>query len=785
MPKPRTKRSAVREEKKRKRHEEDAESATKRHRADEPDADAAADAPPAQDPESAAPDPANGQSEDQAAWEIDVKPDENTAFPAATEYNNNDDDDHQMYGNDDIYDGGRPEREFFGMLTDEEQEYFRSADEVLELNQFPTPSDRRFFLANVYKEARGKELKLASSQSCSRLMERLILLSSTKQKKHLFEQFAGHFLSLVQHRFASHCCETLFLQAAPAVTLELGGVAEERPKGEDGEDGEEEQAEEDDEMGVDEDGNKKTPASMEDMFLLTLDELDGQLSYLLTDRYASHTLRVLLIVLSGRPLEDAKTKSLLKSKKAEHISVAGALSNSEELRKQMRPVPASFNMAVKKIIGDLTASMDPVGIRVLARHPTGNPLLQLLLELDLALRPKGNKKKKTDAAAAEPDTSLLARLLPDAPESLSNTDSPAADFFNSMIYDPIGSRLIETIITHAPSKIFKALQTNMFDARIHAYARNDVASYPAIRALERMSGKDLAEAIEKITPTVASLIERRRYNVVKALFERAAARNIKDKIDGLRNAVVSGCKHDPKNIVPVLCALRADSADAAKDAHNVAGKNAVERAAVHGAQLAAAMLAIPGPPTKAVQTSLLALTSDQVAALGTASSASASVLVAALAQPSLNAFFHKALLAALVPHTVALATSPHGHRVVEAIASIPVRGDGRSVPFHLKEQVMSQMGAREAEMRETWAGRSVWRAWKGDFWKRKRLDWVRWIKETEGAAPEAAFAATANVNAGQRKYLPKEQWEQEKASKARHRQRPPRREKAEQKQTEE
>jgi nucleolar protein 9 len=148
-----------------------------------------------------------------------------------------------------------PDREFFGMLADEEQEYFRRSDELLELNDFATVEDRDIFLENVYREARGKELKLASSQSCSRLMERLILLSNTRQKKHLFEAFASHFVSLVTHRFASHCCETLFIQSAPVVTRELGGLQEENTAN----------AQDDPEAGV--------QASMEELFLLTLDEL--------------------------------------------------------------------------------------------------------------------------------------------------------------------------------------------------------------------------------------------------------------------------------------------------------------------------------------------------------------------------------------------------------------------------------------------------------------------------------------------------------------------------------
>lgn len=62
---------------------------------------------------------------------------------------------------------------------------------MLELNQFGDAEERELFLANVYQEANGKELKIANSQSCSRLMERLILMSEHEQLKALFEKFKG------------------------------------------------------------------------------------------------------------------------------------------------------------------------------------------------------------------------------------------------------------------------------------------------------------------------------------------------------------------------------------------------------------------------------------------------------------------------------------------------------------------------------------------------------------------------------------------------------------------
>lgn len=86
---------------------------------------------------------------------------------------------------------GPGELPYYGILGEDEQEYFKRADSMLELNQFADAEERDLFLMNVYKEANNKELKIANSQSCSRLMERLILLSTPDQLKVLFQKFSG------------------------------------------------------------------------------------------------------------------------------------------------------------------------------------------------------------------------------------------------------------------------------------------------------------------------------------------------------------------------------------------------------------------------------------------------------------------------------------------------------------------------------------------------------------------------------------------------------------------
>lgn len=610
-----------------------------------------------------------------------------------------------------------PEREFFGMLTDEEQEYFRSADEKLETNDFESDEDRGYFLQSIYAEAVGKELKLASSQSCSRLMERLILLSNTKQKKRLFEAFADHFVSLVTHRFASHCCEKLFLQSAPVVTRELSGNVEEEEHEENQDGGEQ----------------TGTKASMESLFLYTLDELEAHLSYLLSDRFGSHALRVLLMVLSGRPLDQVSTKSLLQSKRKEHISVQGGRTETDEMNGQTRVVPESFTLATQMILESTTASMDPTALRVLATHPTGNPVLQLLVDLDISLNGKDKEKR---------DRLLVLKLLPGAPDSLSDNSTPASDFVNSMIYDPIGSRLLETIVTHAPAKIFKALNANFFSPRIHTYLRNDVACYPAIKALNRMSRDDVAESARKMVQEIPKVVAAKRYNVLKALFERCQVRQATEEIEALLEAVCTAYgSSDGLNLIPKLCGLDDEATskddDPAKKFQPSLQTDKQKAATLsHGCQLASALVSIPGAPAQVVQTSMLSLSTAQLVHLATSTTPSMIVIKTALSSPAEVPNFHKALVTKLTPSVMELAQSQIGHNVVNAVVGIPSKAAGPEaqaavVPFHLKERIMSTLGAGEKDLRESWTGRSVWRTWKGDQWKFRRSDWVRFVKEVD------------------------------------------------------
>ncbi|OAA59854.1 rRNA processing protein [Niveomyces insectorum RCEF 264] len=744
-------------------------------------------------------------------------------------------------------------REFFGLLSEDEQEYFRRADGLLALNEFDTPTERRVFVANVFQEARGKELKLACSQAGSRLLERLIQTATATQHKRLFRAFAGHVPTLVTHRFASHCCEQLFLQAAGRV-----GVDGDRTvPGSDEIDGDNERSEEQNE------NSEEETATMEELFLFALDELEGHLGALLTDRFASHTLRVLLVVLAGQPLSGLAARTLLRSKKKETVTVArlhepAAGEGGGPAAETARAVPPSFHRAVRKILSDVAAELDAPALRVLATHPTGNPVLQLLLELEWSERKeeksKGRKRGKAEVEAdaeagadgggadghGDGDDSqrptLADRLLRGAPASLRDPASPAADLVRTLVYDRVGTRLLETIIVHGPGKLFKALYQGLFAATaatdgdddknggsssaastspLAVYLRNDIACYPALRVLERLGRDDLTAVLKEqilaapsdatkggrtVAPAsvVAQLVARGRFHVLAMLFARSYARGVdapvvQDLVAALQAAV--GADTDPSRLVTRLCFAEKDEekeeegekektmkkAKAKADAGVIEDKQAraqgkeAQWSAAHGCHVVEAMLAAPGTPAAAAQAALLALDGDQLASLATSSPAGARVLVAALQATPPAAVVQtgprhgrsvpavapaKQLVARLVPHCIALATSPAGHTVLVAVMETPSRtpneiatsnnnnnnnsnnknttgtstGTTAHLPFHLKDALIAQLAAAEDTVRES--------GWRVDLWRQRRAEWVRFAKAGEPEGLERAVAPT-------------------------------------------
>ncbi|KAI9654692.1 MAG: Nucleolar protein 9 [Alyxoria varia] len=625
--------------------------------------------------------------------------------------------------------GQADDRPFYGLLNEDEQEYFKRADDMLEVNQFANPDERSLFIDNVHKEATGKELKLASSQSCSKLLERLILCSNPQQLKRIFQNFSGQFLHLSQHRFASHCCETLFIRAAPVVTQELL---------------------EDSDARTEDDDDETT--TMQNMFLYTLDELEGKMDVLMTHPFASHTLRVLLIVLSGQALDSNSHRSLLRSKRQEKYEPSG-LDKSRGLTLESRHVPDAFLSAVSKMTTDMLYGLDTHYTRALATHATGSPVLQLLLQLELTHFGKQRVK--------EPG-SILHRLIPDDPLA-EGTES--FSFLNSLTFDKVGSRLLETIIQHSPARTFKPIYRQLFANSLGQYSRNDIASYVVCRVLERLSPEDLSRAMHaQIIPEIPILVERCRTNVIRTLIERCAVRNVDTM--ALAEALESAYSEDNGNTLSLSKMLGISKGEArfesvstmttstppygepeeehsqhqSTESRKLSGQSQRPMSSENAEKtsqrptpqvtlsslLAQTMVSTPGPLSELILTALTALTSLQLLEIATTTPLSP-LLQTALTSPTSSITIRRKLITRLYGHIASLSLNSSGSHVVDAVEI----GTRTGLAF-VRERVAEELAESESQLRESRTGRKVWRNWRMDLYCRWREEWVRDTRDRVG-----------------------------------------------------
>jgi nucleolar protein 9 len=495
------------------------------------------------------------------------------------------------------------------------------------------------------------------------------------------------FLNLVQHRFASHCCEALFIHAAPVVTSELAEpqILQTPPSSD----------------------PNALHVSMETLFIYTLAELEEHLGFLMTDRFASHVLRVLLVVLSGAPLEkENKNKSVLQSKRKEKIGIAGN-ERRQDWVLEKRAVPQSFLEALEKVIKASASTLDSQNLRLLATHPLGNPTLQLLLKLELAHFGKSRAKD---------EDSIIHKLLPDDPIA-EGTESAA--FINGLVYDPIGSRLLETIIESAPGKLFKSIYSEFFKERMGSLARNEIAGYVAGKILERLGKDDLEEAMSQIVTQIPNLVERNRTAIIKTLIERCAAREV--GIAPIKTQLESA--YGGANGFEVTRLLRVNESPAEDEKHK--GKHDHSPEKVHGSLLAQTMMAVDGPLGDLVFDSLARLSPELSVQLARDPTASRT-LQAALTAEHASVIFRRKMIQQFYGHVGELALDPAASRVIDAI------WNGTHGLAFIRERVAEELAENENSLRESFVGRAVWRNWRMDLYKRKRGDWVKQSRYTAG-----------------------------------------------------
>ncbi|KPI37401.1 Nucleolar protein 9 [Cyphellophora attinorum] len=594
---------------------------------------------------------------------------------------------------------------YYGLLTDEESTYYANVNAKVAANDFEDEDDRTAFIDAVYRESRGKEMKLASSQSSSRHLEQLLKISNSEQLKNFFAAILEGLVQLMQHRFGSHVCETVFLECGKHID-----AAEDQ---------------------VEKDGT----TTMTGLFLRTAELLEGHIAYMLTDRFASHTIRVLLLVLSGEPLDVPSSTAVFASRKRQKDELSASQSQihaSKESSADRRKVPKSFSKAMSKITSAAVAGLDPTYLRSLGTHPTGNPVLQILLQLELSNSDRGRNLDKD---------SLFNRLI--EPDQL-NTDSEGAKFISSLTYDPTGSRLIEIIVRYSPAKTFKKLYQTVWQEKIRSMARNDLANFVAIKVLERIGKDDLEVAREQILLDLQLLIERRRFKPLAKSFK-----------------AVSQSTHSI--LQDVLYPSSVDSKLDARSESKKAENKSTPRADTHGSLLAQSMIAVEAT-APLILDCIAALPPTELVAYATDPAASRLIQAALTPSPTISMSYRKLLVPKFTGHIKQLSTDSVGLYVVEAL------WPATNGAHFMKERIAKELADSEEELRDSYFGRRVWRMWQMDVYIRSKAQWQGMAKGTPGSeADNRMLAGNGTQVPHERKKKPielaRERWALEQAKK--------------------
>lgn len=457
--------------------------------------------------------------------------------------------------------------------------------------------------------------------------------------------------------------------------------------------------------------------SLENLFLHTIAELEGSLGYLITDKWASHVLRVLFLVLAGDPLNISSISGVLHSKRKESIAIEGL--QDQELEKS-RVVPEAFRQALKGLIAESVAGLDTAQLRALATHPDGNPTLQVLLKLELT---QFRKQKAKDR------TSIISKLLPDDPIT---SDSDSASFISSLMYDPVGSHLVEQIVRYAPGKMFKSLNREIFKDRLDSFARNEVASYVVCRVLERMGQDDLDEAHEKLIPLLPGLLARNRTMVITTLIKRCTIRGVDTRaiaaqIDQANHGrdgfdIQSFLKLDPfSHEGSNANGTSKDSIQANAAENAVAITNHAEPVKIHFNLLAQAMLNIPGALSGLILDSLIQLSPPALLQIAKDPIASRTVQ-AALTTQNASMIQRRKLIQHYYGHIGEMALDRNASHAVDCI------WEGTHGLAFIRERIAEELAENEIQLRDSPYGRAVWKNWKMDIYKHRRHEWIRQSK---------------------------------------------------------
>lgn len=582
---------------------------------------------------------------------------------------------------------------FFGILDREELEYFKQAESTLAIDAFESPEEKKQFVTSIIDEFQGKELKLVTSQITSKLMERVILECNDVQLKSIFKAFNGIFYNLSCHKYASHVLETLFVRSTALVEKELLMPSFDK---------EESDSEETEVFGT-----------MENMFLFMLNELKPHLKTMVNHQYASHALRLLILILSSKTLPNTtKTNSTLRSKRSKIARKMIDIKDSEDFDK-LYQTPESFKLELREIVGVLYADfsagaksrsdISPTLITKFREYcvdKVASPVIQLIIQVE---------------GIFDRDRSFWRLVFNTSEEK----DSKEESFVEYLLSDPVGSHFLQSVIGYARTKYVERLYHLYMQDRILKLAKRDSTGAYVVQALlKTLKNKEVKGILDAIVPELTILLNS-NIDFGTSIINASVAED-----NYLREEVITQliAKYYPresssKNILESCLLLSSSTLGNTRDDWPTAEERRrsifLEKLIDYDDKFLIitieSMLALP-------QERLLQMCYHGVF----------SHVVEQVLQPKrVDTIKRKLLLNVLCKDVINMSCNAYGSHIMDKLWNFSAK-----LTLY-KERIAGAMAAESEKVKNSTYGRQVWKNWSMELYVRKRWDWKRIVKEQE------------------------------------------------------
>ena len=261
------------------------------------------------------------------------------------------------------------------VIESETIEYLKNVEKLLDENNFNDPEEREILIQNALTEIDGTEIRLMSHNYCSEVLEKLVQQSTASHIVSFLSKLQGQYWQLSRKRFASHVLQTALGVASKWINQE--------------------QFE-----------SKLDQNDLRSVVLGFAAEFEPNAADALSDTYASHVLRSLTILLSGKVSLD---EQYLVSNSSKHFKSQNKLTQKKEQYDYF--VPTVFAQALRNIAQAVMMNNQP--LEELAQNPISSPTLQVLLLCTGKSERESFIKRLFSGKNEQDRQSLLLRLAQD------------------------------------------------------------------------------------------------------------------------------------------------------------------------------------------------------------------------------------------------------------------------------------------------------------------------------------------------------------------------------------